>query len=125
VNKPRAACAWTPERRQWTPNPSTASRAGATLNAAVIPGRLDPANAGYVLDTLRLACDGCLDGRFDAMVTAPVHKGIINDAGLPFTGHTEFLAERCNASPVMMLTAPGLRVALAPPTCPCARCPMR
>jgi 4-hydroxythreonine-4-phosphate dehydrogenase len=85
----------------------------ARARAAVVPGRLDPANAGYVLETLRLACDGCLDGRFAAMVTAPVHKGIINDAGLPFTGHTEFLAERCGANPVMMLTAPGLRVALA------------
>jgi 4-hydroxythreonine-4-phosphate dehydrogenase len=77
------------------------------------PGRLEPANAPYVLDTLRIACDGCLSGRFDALVTGPVHKGVINDAGLPFTGHTEFLAERCAAEPVMMLAAPGLRVALA------------
>jgi 4-hydroxythreonine-4-phosphate dehydrogenase len=85
----------------------------ARVRTAVVAGQLDPANAGYVLDTLSLACDGCLTGRFAAMVTAPVHKGIINDAGLPFTGHTEFLADRCGASPVMMLTAPGLRVALA------------
>jgi len=94
------------------PSPNADARAGARLSAAVIPGRLDPANAAYVLQTLRRACDGCLDGHFDAMVTAPVHKGVINDAGLAFTGHTEFLAERCNANPVMMLTAPGLRVAL-------------
>ncbi|KAA6181879.1 4-hydroxythreonine-4-phosphate dehydrogenase PdxA [Thiohalocapsa marina] len=87
--------------------------ATATLNAEVLPGRLDPGNADYVLDTLALACDGCLDGRFDAMVTAPVHKGVINDAGLAFTGHTEFLANRCDATPVMLLAAPGLRVALA------------
>ena len=85
----------------------------ARARTIVVPSHLDPANAGYVLETLRLACDGCLNGRFAAMVTAPVHKGIINAAGLPFTGHTEFLAERCGASPVMMLTAPGLRVALA------------
>ena len=77
------------------------------------PGQLDPANAPYVLATLVRACDGCLAGEFDALVTGPVHKGIINDAGIPFSGHTEFLAARCGAEPVMMLVAPGLRVALA------------
>jgi 4-hydroxythreonine-4-phosphate dehydrogenase len=83
-----------------------------SLRQPVIPGRLDTANAPYVLDTLRIACDACLEGTFDALVTGPVHKGVINDAGLPFTGHTEFLAERCAAEPVMMLATPGLRVAL-------------
>ena len=83
-----------------------------SLGAAVQPGRLDAANGAYVIETLRVACDGCLAGVFDALVTGPVHKGIINDAGLPFTGHTEFLAERCRAEPVMLLAAPGLRVAL-------------
>jgi len=58
-------------------------------------GRLDPANAAYVLQTLTRAVDGCLSGRYAAMVTAPVHKGVINDAGIPFTGHTEFIAARC------------------------------
>ena len=84
------------------------------LQHPVTPGRLDPANAGYVLDTLRTAIDGCLEHRFSALVTGPVHKGVINDAGIPFTGHTEFLAER-TATPhvVMMLATPGLRVALA------------
>ncbi|MGB4336606.1 MAG: 4-hydroxythreonine-4-phosphate dehydrogenase PdxA [Chromatiaceae bacterium] len=77
------------------------------------PGRLDTANAAYVLDCLERACDGCLTGEFDALVTGPVHKGVINDAGFPFSGHTEFLAARCGADPVMMLAAPGLRVALA------------
>jgi 4-hydroxythreonine-4-phosphate dehydrogenase len=78
------------------------------------PGRLDPANARYVLALLDHAVDGCLAGRFDAMVTAPVHKGVVNDAGIPFTGHTEYLAQRTGASlPVMMLTGGGLRVALA------------
>jgi len=75
-------------------------------------GQLDPRNAEYVLDTLREAVDGCLDGRYAAMVTAPVHKGIINDAGIGFTGHTEFIAERSGGEPVMMLACPGLRVAL-------------
>ncbi len=84
-----------------------------TTAAKVTPGRLDPANAGYVLDTLTHAVDGCLAQRYAAMVTAPVHKGVINDAGIPFTGHTEFLAARSGGHPVMMLSCPGLRVALA------------
>jgi 4-hydroxythreonine-4-phosphate dehydrogenase len=79
----------------------------------VCAGQLNAANAAYVLKTLDAACDGCCAGRFAAMVTAPVHKGIINDAGLPFSGHTEYLAARCGGEPVMLLTAPGLRVALA------------
>jgi len=94
-----------------------------TLAAPVEPGRLETPNARYVLTTLATACDGCLDGRYAAMVTAPVHKGIINDAGLPFSGHTEFLAERCGAEPVMMLAAPGLRVALATTHLPLAAVP--
>ncbi len=76
-------------------------------------GRLDTANAAYVLATLAEAVDGCLEGRYDALVTGPVHKAVINDAGIAFTGHTEFLAERTDTEQVvMMLTAPGLRVAL-------------
>jgi 4-hydroxythreonine-4-phosphate dehydrogenase len=77
-------------------------------------GRLDPANAPYVLDTLTQATRGCMDNTFDAMVTAPVHKGVINEAGIKFSGHTEFLAELTDTPQVvMMLTTPGLRVALA------------
>lgn len=81
-------------------------------------GVLDAHNAAYVLRTLALATDACLDGRAQALVTAPVQKSVINDAGIPFSGHTEFLAERTGAAmPVMMLatdtaTRP-LRVALA------------
>lgn len=82
------------------------------LRTPAIPGRLDATNAAYVVETLERACDGCLAGAFDALVTAPVHKGIINAAGVPFSGHTELLAERCQAHPVMMLATPGLRVAL-------------
>lgn len=76
-------------------------------------GELDARNSSYVLATLDSAAGGCLAGEFDALVTAPVHKGIINDAGIPFTGHTEFLAER-TATPrvVMMLVGGGMRVAL-------------
>lgn len=82
--------------------------------APVDAGVLNPANAHYVLQTLQRAAMGCLSGEFAAMVTAPLHKGVINDAGIPFTGHTEFLAELSNAPlPVMMLTAGTLRVALA------------
>ena len=84
------------------------------LAAAARPGQLDPANARYVLRTLEVALEGCEHGTFDAMVTAPVHKGVINDAGIRFTGHTEFLAERTHtAQVVMMLAGGGMRVALA------------
>ncbi len=88
------------------------------LRAPCVPGRLDPANARYVLDLLDAACDGCLSGEYAAMVTAPVHKGVINDAGIPFTGHTEYLAERTGTPRVVMMLAgtgehAGLRVALA------------
>ena len=77
-------------------------------------GKLDPANSPYVIACLRRAVQGCLRHEFDALVTGPVHKGVINDAGIAFTGHTEFLAaESGTAQVVMMLAAPGLRVALA------------
>jgi 4-hydroxythreonine-4-phosphate dehydrogenase len=80
---------------------SVAAAASGTLDvlhlplaAKAHPGRLDPANAPYVLALLDRALAGCQSGEFAAMVTAPVHKGVINDAGIPFTGHTEYLAER-------------------------------
>jgi len=77
------------------------------------PGTLDSANSRYVLRTIEIATDGCLDGTFEALVTAPVHKGVINDGGFAFTGHTEFLAARTGAPHVvMMLVGGGLRVAL-------------
>jgi 4-hydroxythreonine-4-phosphate dehydrogenase len=84
------------------------------LRAPARAGVLDPANARYVVATLRLAVSGCLAGEFDALVTGPVHKGVINDAGIAFQGHTELLAELAGAGQVvMLLVAPGLRVALA------------
>ncbi len=83
------------------------------LNAPSLAGQLNTDNAAYVLSTLRRAAEGCLSGEFAALVTAPVHKGIINDAGIPFSGHTEFFQELCGSDQVvMMLATDGLRVAL-------------
>jgi len=84
------------------------------LRAPVVAGQLSVANGGYVVDTLARACDGCLSGEFAALVTGPVHKGVINDAGVPFTGHTEFFEARSGTPKVvMMLATEALRVALA------------
>jgi 4-hydroxythreonine-4-phosphate dehydrogenase len=81
--------------------------------ADAVPGVLDVRHAEYVVKCLAAAADGALQGRFDAICTGPVHKGVINDAGIPFTGHTEYFAARCgDARPVMMLLAKDLRVAL-------------
>lgn len=84
------------------------------LNQPAAAGQLDEENADYVLNTLRIAANGCLQGEFDALVTGPLQKSVINDAGIHFTGHTEFLAEMSNTHRVvMMLAADKLRVALA------------
>lgn len=76
------------------------------------PGLLNVANSAYVLETIAKGAKACLAGRFDALVTPPVHKGIINDAGHEFSGHTEFLAEQVGGYPVMMLAVEAFRVAL-------------
>ncbi|MGG4663686.1 4-hydroxythreonine-4-phosphate dehydrogenase PdxA [Providencia vermicola] len=84
------------------------------LNASVKAGELNVNNGNYVVETLARACDGCLTGEFSAIVTGPVHKGIINDAGVSFSGHTEFFADRSGCERVvMMLATEELRVALA------------
>ena len=84
------------------------------LHTVETPGRLDARNGRYVVDTIEAACRACLDGAVTAIVTAPVHKGIINDAGIAFSGHTEFLAQVCGVERVvMLLAADTLRVALA------------
>jgi 4-hydroxythreonine-4-phosphate dehydrogenase len=89
-----------------------------------VPGRLDPANSRYVLAVLERALAGCLSGEYHAMVTAPVQKSVINDAGIAFTGHTEFLAEQAHADHVvMMLVGGGLRVALATTHLPLSEVP--
>lgn len=82
------------------------------LVAPVGAGHLNAANSRYVLKTITKAAQGCMKGAFAAMVTAPVHKGIINDAGFAFSGHTEYIADITGGFPVMMLATPGLRVAL-------------
>lgn len=95
-----------------------------SLRAPVQAGTLEPANAAYVLETLRVAVRACQDKSVDAMVTGPVHKGAINDGGFPFTGHTEYLAELCQQPlTVMMLATEGLRVALATTHLPLAQVP--
>ncbi|MGF1757974.1 4-hydroxythreonine-4-phosphate dehydrogenase PdxA [Photobacterium sagamiensis] len=83
------------------------------LKAPVTPGELKEQNGHYVLQTLERAAQGCLSGEFSALVTGPVHKGVINRAGVAFSGHTEFFAQQANtAQVVMMLATEGLRVAL-------------
>ena len=85
-----------------------------SLSVPALPGKLNSANARYVLRLLDRALAGCRSGEFAAMVTAPVHKGVINDAGITFTGHTEYLAEETGTPRVVMMLAGGdLRVALA------------
>lgn len=88
------------------------------LSAPCVPGRLDPANARQVLALIDRGIDGAVAGEFDALVTAPVQKSVINDAGVPFSGHTEYLAARCGVDRVVMMLAGAngpstLRVALA------------
>ncbi len=106
--------------------------AALSLDSRALPGKLDPRNAAYVLAMLARAADGAARGEFDAIVTAPVHKGVINDAGIPFTGHTEFFAARAGRTVVMMLIAAhggraagggALRVALATTHLPLAAVP--
>lgn len=94
--------------------PGTLAVVPVRRSADVVPGRLDPLNAAYVLECLDRAIAGCLAGSIDGIVTGPAHKGVINDAGIPFTGHTEYLAAACpsQARPVMLLASGALRVAL-------------
>ncbi|XQW87002.1 4-hydroxythreonine-4-phosphate dehydrogenase PdxA [Thalassotalea piscium] len=99
--------------------PATPQQAGTLtilpleLNVPCIPGELNPENGHYVVESLRLASEKNISGEFDAVVTGPVHKGLINKAGIPFSGHTEYFAHQANCSDVvMMLATEGLRVAL-------------
>jgi 4-hydroxythreonine-4-phosphate dehydrogenase len=110
----RTGSTWPEFEGGCTATAPTVSVLHVPLNAPSVAGQLNTANSGYVLRTLGVAADGCSDGLFDAMATAPVHKGVINDAGIAFTGHTEFLEQRTQAPHVvMMLVGGGLRVALA------------
>ncbi|UZE96679.1 4-hydroxythreonine-4-phosphate dehydrogenase PdxA [Alkalimarinus alittae] len=103
----------------WEPGDRLDSKPGqvfvypVSLDASVDAGVLSAKNAHYVLKTLTVAAEGCMNGVFSGMVTAPVHKGIINDAGIDFTGHTEFLQALCGVDRVvMMLASEKMRVAL-------------
>lgn len=101
-----------PAGRSWKPGDMQVD--AVPLGAPARAGLLDPRNAAYVVETLRRATDACLQGRARGLITGPVQKSLIHAAGIPFTGHTEFLAARCGvARPVMMLVAGSLRVALA------------
>ncbi len=104
--------------------PDDGASSAPRLAAQAEPGVLNTANAPYVIETLQRAVDGCLRGQFQAVVTAPVQKSVINDAGIPFSGHTEFLAEKTGTPRVVMLLAAGeLRVALATTHLPLAQVP--
>ena len=99
--------------------PAQAQKAGTltvlpiATDATVIAGQLNPSNGHYVVETLRMASEKNINGEFDAIVTGPVHKGLINQAGIAFSGHTEYFAHQANCSDVvMMLATEGLRVAL-------------
>jgi len=104
---------------------ATARIEQVTLRTTSVPGQLDPANVEYVIETLQRATDGCLAGNYVAMVTGPVQKSVIREAGHDFIGHTEFLAERSGVeTPVMMLVNDSLRVALVTIHLPIVEVPM-
>ncbi|MEE9413466.1 MAG: 4-hydroxythreonine-4-phosphate dehydrogenase PdxA [Methylococcales bacterium] len=94
------------------PTPGQLSVQAVNLKQSVIAGKLDVENASYVLETLTLATQACTSGLCQALCTGPVHKSIINQAGIAFSGHTEFLGELTGGTPVMMLASPTMRVAL-------------
>lgn len=108
-------------RRQRTPG--SLRHVHLPASAPVTPGKLDVRNASYVIDMLARAADGCIQGEFDALVTAPVQKSVIGDAGIAFTGHTEFFAQRVRCDVAMLLATGGLRVALATTHLPLADVP--
>ena len=115
---------WRPEAAPAPHRAGTLPMVSVTLATQVEAGRLDVANARYVLEMLDRAIDGCVSGEFTAMVTGPVQKSVINDAGIAFMGHTEYLAARCGAPlPVMLLVAGSLRVALATTHLPLSEVP--
>ncbi|MBC6428024.1 MAG: 4-hydroxythreonine-4-phosphate dehydrogenase PdxA [Cellvibrionales bacterium] len=105
---------------RWAPPTALAAHRPGILPVYAVPARVPPVagtldvrNAAYVIQTLDSACEQVLDGTLAALVTAPVHKGVLNEAGIPFSGHTEFLCERTDAQRVlMMLASPAMRVAL-------------
>ena len=116
--------AWDPGTARSLHQPGTLKLITLPAAKGVNPGVPDAANANYVLATIDRAVQGCLRGEFQAMVTAPVNKAVINDAGIAFTGHTEFIAQHCGGrQPVMMLMNDSLRVVLATTHVPLAQVP--
>ncbi|MCE9840416.1 4-hydroxythreonine-4-phosphate dehydrogenase PdxA [Proteus terrae] len=114
LNLPLSLVEYDPATPPQAHTPSQICVLPIALHTNVIPSTLDKRNGLYVVETLARACDGCLNGEFSALMTGPVHKGIINDAGVHFTGHTEFFADRSHCERVvMMLATDTLRVALA------------
>jgi 4-hydroxythreonine-4-phosphate dehydrogenase len=112
IGLPLAIEAFDEDRPPQPHTPGHLRVAPVSLHAPTQVGQVEPANAPYVLSCLRVAVRACLDGNCDALVTGPIHKGVINEAGIAFTGHTELIGELTGASPVMMLVAGRLRVAL-------------
>lgn len=116
-----------PVNLQQAPSPNQPGQLkyhAVTCPAAVIPGQLNTANSAYVLAVLQAACDLCRHAEVDAMVTPPVHKGVINDAGFAFSGHTEFLQDYFASPQVVMLMANAkMKVALATTHLPLAQVP--
>lgn len=120
-----AACGVSADWPAFDPEaPAPVSVLDVPLRADARPGVLDPANAPYVLELLHRAVDGCRNGQFSAVVTAPVQKSVLSAPGRPFSGHTEYLADRCGAGRVvMMLVGGGMRVALVTTHLPLAAVP--
>lgn len=113
LNLPLTLQAYDPEQPAKATQPGTLSILPVELTEPCIAGELNQANGAYVVETLRVACDKNMKGEFHAVVTGPVHKGLINQSGIAFSGHTEYFAHQANCSDVvMMLATEGLRVAL-------------
>lgn len=114
LNLPLTILPWQQDKPSTIHTPGSLYLISTPLDQSCTPGELNSANANYVLNTLNIAIEGCRQGHFAAMVTAPVHKGVINEAGITFSGHTEYLADKTNTEKVvMMLASPSLKVALA------------
>ncbi|WP_086955249.1 4-hydroxythreonine-4-phosphate dehydrogenase PdxA [Xenorhabdus innexi] len=114
LNLPLQLQPYSPEHLSGSQAAGTLTILPVSLHTPAVAGELNRKNGTYVTETLAKACDGCLRGEFSALVTGPVHKGVINDAGIAFTGHTEFFADHSQCSRVvMMLATEELRVALA------------
>jgi len=113
LNLPLSLSIYDPEQAAKPTQAGTLSVLPVELAKTCVAGELNQANGAYVVETLRIACDKNMKGEFDAVVTGPVNKGLINQAGIAFSGHTEYFAHQANCSDVvMMLATEGLRVAL-------------